>query len=56
MIQDTWSGCHAQVDDYESDTESEDFNEDTERCDVSLAKETTNTKHTHKRSEALMNE
>ena len=28
MIQDTWSGCRARVDDYESDTESEDFNED----------------------------
>ena len=28
MIQDTWSGCRARVNDYESDTESEDFNKD----------------------------
>ena len=27
MVQDTWSGHCARVDDYESDTESEDFNE-----------------------------
>jgi hypothetical protein len=28
VVQDTWSGCHSRVDDYESNTEVEDFDKD----------------------------